>query len=482
MKPLFILLLSFAIDFGCTYGQTDRGNAFPGRDVGTTIACPTPTPSRGLSVVGVNGIANALCYAGATAAAQMTACLAANTICDGRGYGATTQLVDMTIEVGIAGKYKKLLLDPATTFKPTGSSSPSVMFKVNRNGQLEGVHVAIASDTNYSGKVIDVEDTISMDQFSIKDAFIDGSSDMNTGYCVFLSPPSGSHIQVARMENIWCNAMHYGLYLHTSGSAGYINGLVFDDFFINGRGTDAVTLDAGSGTLGIGGNSFNNFQVENAKLRFTGSAQIWGNHFINWHIWDQSPPVVNSNSSASGNTFIGHTDSAFADSQNTYFLEGATNQIVASGIISGANDTALVSSVGSGKITSATFVSVGLVLSTVPANMVKNGRCDISYSAGDSSHSFTLGESMSAAPRFLAGSSTVWTSTSGAFTYLNYSLSATSPAPISMETTPGMRNGPIQLNFTLATASSPVTLTIDAKVAPGGVLTLSQGSRCYWLP
>ncbi len=259
-------------------------------------------------------------FAGATADVKINACLAAYAVCDATGFGATTQTIAATVEVGAGGAYKRLLLDHSTSFIPSGASTPTVMFKVDRNGQLEGGRVVLQSGVAYTGKMFDVEDMISgpgpgaNNLFSIKHIACDGSATANTATCLHLAPPSGGYIQLVTIDDVQSNNVDKGLYLFANGPSGYINGNNFSNMVV-GNGTTMLTLNGGSGSLGIVGNLFNGLQLDSGTaigISYIGSAQISDNTFLG-HIWDTLTPISNTNTAAISNTFTGNIDFTVTD-------------------------------------------------------------------------------------------------------------------------------------------------------------------------
>ena len=158
----------------------------------STVLTTPQTVVGPLSVKALNNIQKADQFTGATAAEQIVACLAAGSICDATGLTGT-QSIDTMIEVGIGGANKSLILDRSTIFQPTVAGM--TMFKVDRNGQVLNLHVIVSPSLNFTGKVVDVEDTITtnnVNAFSIDGLNIDATTYSAGGTGLYLAPPSGS--------------------------------------------------------------------------------------------------------------------------------------------------------------------------------------------------------------------------------------------------------------------------------------------------
>lgn len=287
-----------------------------------SMNCPAPTLT--IQAVPLNGIHNVLCYPGKTADEQINNCLAASDLCDARGYGTTTQTIASTVEIGIGAARKILLLNPNTIFQPSSASVD--MFRVDKNGQISGLHIVFPKTIIYTGKALSVLDTVSAgNQIAINGILIDASSEtgegVDGGYCFYLSPPrdsKSSYIQLVSFSNVTCNGLKYGLYIDASSfSNSYVNGNNFGNFVLTGNG-NLLTLNATG--IGIGGNIFSGLQTDGLgyAITFSGTAPIVQNVFVENYLWDTKTPVLNLNKNAINNSFTGETSYQITDAANSY--------------------------------------------------------------------------------------------------------------------------------------------------------------------
>jgi hypothetical protein len=317
---------------------------------GAAFTGPVSAPS-------INNIQYANTFTGATASEKIIACLAAagNGTCDATGLTGA-QTMDATVEVGASSIAQSLILSRDTLFEPTGASTPPIMFKVDRNGQIDGPHVVLPSGFSYAGKVIDVEDTItggtqspSPNSFSMKNVFVDGSAESsNTAYCLYIAPPAGSYIQLINIDNVNCSAVYKDIYLYAVGTTNtYISAITFNQPILSSYGASSsnITFDAEPGSLMIYGVQFNAMQLEGTGcgITYMGGAVMHSNIFTGY-IFDVNNPVCDNSLettafgapfyNAYNNTFTGGSDNPIVDPQSTsalypniYNLKGGiTNQ------------------------------------------------------------------------------------------------------------------------------------------------------------
>jgi hypothetical protein len=132
----------------------------------------------------LNNIQKADQFAGATASEKITACLAAagnGGVCDATGF-VGPQTVDSCPEIGIGGIAQTLIANSSSPF--VLSSSTQCGFKVDNNGKLIGATINIPPSIAYTGKAIDVEDTINGGdvQFSLQNIVVNGDGTGITAY------------------------------------------------------------------------------------------------------------------------------------------------------------------------------------------------------------------------------------------------------------------------------------------------------------
>jgi hypothetical protein len=204
------------------------------------------------------------------------------------------------------------------------------MFKVDRNGQLKGLHVVFPNSMTYTGKAIDVEDTITnTDSFLIDGVIVDATAEPSGGtgggYCLYISPPSGSFVQLANFRNIQCAGMQNGIYLNTSGANTYINGNNFTNLILTGNGS-LWTYNTTATGLQIKGNVLANvtFDGLGTAITYTGTNAASNNICTSCYIWDTATPISNGGNGLA-NVFIGGMDNAYTDAvlSNSYFLSGS---------------------------------------------------------------------------------------------------------------------------------------------------------------
>jgi hypothetical protein len=365
MKSVGIAAFSFLWLSTVVFGQTEKRiyvRSLPGRTIGEKVAgaqneCPAdgqlcmlvldssllsipigtmPELCPNCSIADHRGglqvlAPNVQSYPGPTADAQLNACLAANDICDARGYGATTQTIASTVQIGKGGANKALIVSPNTVFRPANATVD--MFQLDHNGQILGhLYIKFPSSMTFAGKALQVLDTVgtSPGQFYIDGVTIDASLEKRgtaAGYGVYLSPPSGSYIQLASFQNITVNGLKYDMYLNAAGKGTYINGNNFSNITLLGDG-NMLTFNC-IGGLQENGNQFSNLTLDGlgAGISYTGDCPIQNNTFSPAYIWDSPTPISNANAEARRNKFVGNVDSAITDKgsaeanwpyQNTY--------------------------------------------------------------------------------------------------------------------------------------------------------------------
>jgi hypothetical protein len=266
----------------------------------------------------VSGVGQVMARDGVSADVLIAQCFAAYSICDARGFGATTQTVAATVDIGAGGANQSLILSPDTFFQP--ASATLDMFKLERNGQLTGLHVVFPAAMVYTGKAVSVRDTVTvgnalrLDGVTV-DATAEASGGVGGGYCLYLEPPSGSYIQLVNFSNVTCNGLLNGLYLKAAGTNGYINGNNFLNFVLMGNGNLLTFYSTG---LQMNGNTFANFQFDGLgpAITYKGTSSIRQNVFTSSYIWDTSTPVLNQNNGSSNNLFWGSVDHAITDSSS----------------------------------------------------------------------------------------------------------------------------------------------------------------------
>jgi hypothetical protein len=441
MKNIFLL---FALASAATLAQTPQ--YLP--KSGGTMTGPFNAPS-------VNGISNVLLYAGATADVQINACLAANAVCDARGYGATTQSIAATVEVGAGGAFKTLLVSPSTQFSP--ASTGVTMFKVDRNGVLRDLHISISN--SFTGKAMDVEDTITTNNvqaFSIDGLSIDAGTYATGGYGLYLAPPSGSYIQLTNFSNVHVNGLRYSMYIKVAGTNTYFNGNNFSNLVLEGNGT-ALTID--NAGLQVMANHFTNLQTDGSgcALSYVGTSPTTGN-FFSGHLWDTTTPICNTSTNAIQNVFTGAMDFPYTDSkslsaqypsQNIYNLVGGVTNYVEAPTVGAVNEAATGDAVvwiwqrGTGH-------QWQLISSTTGGTCVANGACLYDGSV----------------PRF------VWASnSSGLFGVGNHSDPSTDPLQADSA-------GNLKLNSVYGNSTASFTPGGAATVGTGATVACAAGAAC----
>lgn len=364
MKARFFLIVSAMLQFVLSLhgqmGNTFYVSQFPGPDVGTKLtaaqqACVSSVPCILIldpSLAGfaqgtlpakcsncswmdyrtnqatVSTTASVLSYAGATADAQINTCLAANDICDARGYGTSTQTIASLVEIGISGTHKILYVDDKTVFQPSAASVN--MFQVDRNGVIFGnLFIQFPAGMTYSGRAFSVVDQIGYwsawpSLFHYDSVHIDACREtgcgVSAGYGVYISPPAGTFIQSTNFGAIQVNGLAYPMYINVTGSGTWFNGNNFQNIQLTSANNVALTLNnVGTSGATIAGNTFTNFQTDGTGpgIVCSGSAAIIHNTWAPAYIWDTSTPISNTTGACSSNHFVGHMDGTVSDPKST---------------------------------------------------------------------------------------------------------------------------------------------------------------------
>lgn len=264
-----------------------------------------------VNVKTLNSVQKADQFTGATASEQINSCLAAagdKGTCDATGIIGIA-MMDATVEVGAAGISQTLLLSSSTLFEPTVANM--TIFKVDRNGQLYHTHIFIPTSLNFTGKGLDVEDSIGsgsdMNTFHVDDFYLNANGYATAGYGVYMQPPAGGFMQGAAMSNIRVLGLQYGAYLTTLSAGSYINGMMFSNWWLQNNSVPML-LNAASGSYGIQGNTFTNLHLDTSPgpdLSFTGAGAIQNNIFAPIQLWDAPTPISNTNTGCTPVTSTG---------------------------------------------------------------------------------------------------------------------------------------------------------------------------------
>lgn len=268
-------------------------------------------------------------FSGATASERITACLAAAGAgtCDATGLTGV-QMMDATVEVGnlcsVNGQTtalaQTLITSQSTTFQPT--TAGLTMFQVDCNGQLLNMHIYIPPALSFTGKAVQVVDTITnqnINTFSLDGLSIDAGTYSAGGYGLYLAPPVGGWIQLVNFRNIRIQGTANNLTFYANGAGTYINGNNLSDVMLEGGGS-LLNFNCTATCLQIDGNTFANLQTDGSgvAISYTGSGYIQHNLFLGARIWDTSTPISNANSKAQMNVFIGQIDNPYTDPQSGF--------------------------------------------------------------------------------------------------------------------------------------------------------------------
>ncbi|MGB6856403.1 MAG: hypothetical protein WBE03_05900 [Terracidiphilus sp.] len=283
------VMLSFAVSTGSS--QTTGGCQMTSNG---DFTCP-----GAIAAAAINQIQKADQFPGSTADAKINACLAAagNGVCDASGLTGT-QTVAATVTVGSGGLNQVLILSPTTNYLPGNSIPPDPMFSIKANGAISGLWVQIPAGQTYAGRVLDVEDTINNNTFSIDHVRIVGTGG---GYGLYMQPPAGGYISLVNVNDVTLKSLGTCMYLGATGTSGttYINGVNFNNIQLDcGGNTDLAINPRNVQTSEINSNTFSNIQLEGSgtELLMEGAGPIEGNIFSPVFFWDSPNPVSNTNS------------------------------------------------------------------------------------------------------------------------------------------------------------------------------------------
>lgn len=280
-------------------------------------------------------VANVAGFVGATADAKLNACVASlpqGGTCDARGFGASTQTIAATVNLGGSRYPFTFVFDPATSFVP-GSASMT-MFALQPGASVRGTLTATLGST-FTGNALALQGNTYSNQADgqSNDAIptaIDGlicAGQGNTlGTCLYLEGENATTewVEFQHFGKINVSGMKYGIHGY-SASNGWINGNDFDSILCSNSVYCLVLETGASGNMV--GNTFKLVQpegwngyaqafVDGVWLKGTGA--ITGN-FIFEVAWD----------------WVSHTSCA---SCNTYQIDSNTLSNSAANVLTGIID------------------------------------------------------------------------------------------------------------------------------------------------
>lgn len=330
---------------------------------GATISPGLPgQPARYSSTSNIGpvvGIYYVTDQAGATADVQLAACLAlisTGGICDARDYGATTQTIAATVNIGpLATNTKQtVLFSPATIFIP--STSTTQMFNLGPRANVDGLTIDTSSQATYSVPAIIIagyqSSTFGIIAPRLTNSKVNGGANWTPGsVCLELTTPSASaSTYYATVDGFNCDNLFDGVLLFAPNtSTGGVNANKLSNMHINGS-VNMIDLNGQSAfaqpAQQMSGNTFTNVTSEwNSSNTLCGikiQNNAYGNSFLGMMLFDAPTEVCLSGTSGgtSGNgvtsnfiegfiSSVSDTSTGFPNGPNQYFcpncVQGQSN-------------------------------------------------------------------------------------------------------------------------------------------------------------
>lgn len=304
------------------------------RMISLAFACTLGTSA--FTQIAVSGPGDVDRMPGATAGEKIAACFANHSICDARGFGASTQIISSTITIPTQAT---LIADPRTLYQASGSNI--TLFQVEPDAEVNGITfdcgnapvnpIVFANDpaANYFPNTGTLGGRLALLNVSSSS----NCEHVRTGAFISLHSTNSRGIYTFDMAHIRANGLHDGLLFtadSTGGSNGYINGIHVVDF----KGVQSVNcihFAAGAGGRGaavqIAGNTIGPYSCEASGVGRGGlkasygvlldgsttNTSFGGNQFLG-DIWDYANPVNLSISTAGGQLFEGNISGTILDS------------------------------------------------------------------------------------------------------------------------------------------------------------------------
>jgi hypothetical protein len=302
---------------GTDYVQVGISGSYLSLGGGTLTGPLTGTSasfSGTVAALATNLVQHAEMFAGTTADAQISACIAAvgtGGTCDMRGYGATSRTIAATVTTV---QKVSLIFDPATTFT---AASPSIdMFAIMPDSSITGLTVDNSALGNYAGNVVKFPGTCgdgapcSLTNF----LFINGTvtSGITTGTAIQLKALSGVNtLAYVDIEHGRTVGFQNGIFLTSTGAIGsnyFVNDTRVNDVNIK-NAVNCIYYQSNPGD--IIGNVFVNSSCQSGPQSATGlmvngvaGSNTYSNSFVNFNIWDYG--YTSSQASYSYNAFTNH--------------------------------------------------------------------------------------------------------------------------------------------------------------------------------
>lgn len=298
-----------------------------------------------LTATQVNKIQHCETFAGATADAQITACitaLPAGGIADASGFGASTQLLAAQVNVpaGVT-----LLFDPNTKFQ--ASSSSLNPFLVKANSHIKGLHFDCGNQPSYAGTIFTFNDTYRAQTAdttnqTTEDIFITCAGVSGGTAAALTSANAGQVVSFLEFRHWRQNGLLNQILMTPSGN-GFIAGNTFADLQMTAGSASSIQWHMTQGGGQIHGNICNYCTFEAGSF---GGSQGWvvdgtnGGSDLNYGniyfgtIYDTTNAITWNNSIASRNLAWGRFDGTITDSfagNNWFNLAGTgpTAQLLA---------------------------------------------------------------------------------------------------------------------------------------------------------
>lgn len=258
-------------------------------------------------------------FAGSTADAQISACLAGipkGGTCDATGYGATTQVIASTVQVGMypaVTGFQRVNFSQATRFQP--DRPDRIMFKLGPYADVSGLYVDAQNQPDYAAPAVLAVGYLMLGNSTyvaahIKDFVLIGGANRKQGGAgiELITPDANGSTYYVTVSDGSIGGFYSDILLYAPpNSVGGVNSNSFSHLRL-GKAAYSIELNGSSGWTGgpalqLSGNSFMDISaqgipgVTQAHLYLHGA--VAGNTFLAMQLWDIAPTVLTVSSGTS---------------------------------------------------------------------------------------------------------------------------------------------------------------------------------------
>jgi hypothetical protein len=251
-------------------------------------------------------------FPGATADAQLSACLAsipAGGTCDARSYGASIQVIAATVSVGVypaVTGFQRVVFSQATRFRPGGSDTQ--MFRLGPYADVAGLYADAGNQSNYSGVAVLIVGYLMLGDSTyvgahLRDFILNGGTAQPQASSVgveLITPDASASTYFVTVSDGSIGGFHDDILLYAPpGSVGGVNANSFSHLRL-GRAAYSIELHGASGfhapALQLSGNTFIDVSAQAAPgltlahVYIRGAAA--GNSFTGMQLFDSSAATI----------------------------------------------------------------------------------------------------------------------------------------------------------------------------------------------